>query len=69
MPREREGFRDVLQDIDERFEGRACLRIDEASEYVGLDRRTLLKDKTFPAKKVAGKYIVNTVLLARWCCS
>lgn len=68
MAREKEGFRNVLQDISERFDGRASLKIEEACEYVGLDRRTVLKDSTFPVKKVAGKYTVNAVLLARWCC-
>ena len=69
MAREKEGFRDVLQDISERFDGRSSLKIEEACEYVGINRRTALKDSTFPAKKVAGKYIVSTVRLAMWCCT
>ena len=73
MPREKEGFRDQLVRLDELFPGRETLKLDEVAKLVGLDRRTLLKDKAFPAKKLGenlrelgGVYIVPKVALARW---
>lgn len=73
MPREKEGFRDQLVRLDELFPDRETLTLDEVSELLGVYRKTLLNDKTFPAKKVGvtksitgGKYIIPKVSLARW---
>lgn len=72
MPLEREGFRDQLERLDKLFAGREAVNIMEACAVTGLDRRTLLADKTFPARKVGakkkygGKWMVGKVLLARW---
>lgn len=70
--REKEGFREQLARLDEMFPGREAIKIDEAVKCVGLCRRTLLADKTFPAKKLGSKgytggvYAVPKVGLARW---
>lgn len=73
MPREKEGFRDQLERLIERYPGRETLRIDEVCSLLGVYRTTLLQDKTFPAKKVGhtksktgGVYLVPIVGLARW---
>ena len=73
MPREKEGFRDQLERLTEKFPGRECLTIEEASKLLQVHRQTLLQDKDFPAQKVGaarasrgGKYIVPLVGLARW---
>lgn len=70
MPREKEGYRDQLERLSERFPGRETIYITEACEVVGLCRDTLLLDKTFPAKRPGGKkngrIVVPLVALARW---
>lgn len=72
MSKEREGFREQLMRLDERYPGREVLTIKEASEVTGLHRGTLLKSKDFPAQKLGGGgstggvYIIPKVGLARW---
>lgn len=70
MPKEKEGVRDQLARLNERFPGRETIYIQEACEVVGLCRDTLLMDKTFPAKKPGnkknGRIVVPLVALARW---
>lgn len=68
MPREREGFRDQYRALTEHFNGREVITLNETCELLGLDRRALLDDKEFPAKKVGKKYIISLVALARWLC-
>lgn len=66
MPREKECFRDVLDRLTERFPGKEAIPLKEASELVDSCERILKEDKTFPTKKLGGKYIVPLVSLARW---
>ena len=75
MPREKEGFREQLARLDERFPDKETLGMAEVSAYLGTYRRTLISDKTFPARKLGktkseygGVYIIPKVLLARWLC-
>lgn len=72
MPREMEGYHEQLVRLSERFPGREAISIKECCEALPLDRRTILADKTFPAKRVNGrssrKYIIPLVALARWMC-
>lgn len=68
MPREKEGFREQLQSLMERFPGKEAVGLEACCEMLDTDRRVLLKDKTFPAKKVGGKYMIPLVGLARWLC-
>lgn len=65
MGREKEDFRDNLARICERFTGE-LITLKEASEYIGVSLRNIQADKTFPAKKVGGRYYVTVVALARW---
>ncbi len=69
MPREKEGFRDQLQRLMERYPGREVIYIQEAATLLGVCVRTLREDKTFPQKKTGGrtgKVLVPLVGLARW---
>ena len=68
MPREKEGFREQLQSLMERFPGKEAVGLEACCEMLDTDRRILLKDKTFPAKKVGGKYMIPLDGLARWLC-
>lgn len=70
MPREKEGFREQLARLSEKYPGVEAIDLKEVSMLVGRQRRTLVNDKTFPAKKVGkgktSKYMVSLVSLARW---
>lgn len=69
VPREKEGFRDQLQNLMDRFPGREVIDLKEAAAMLEVCPRTLKVNKTFPAKKMGGKtakYIVPLVGLARW---
>ncbi len=73
MSREKEGFREQLARLDERFPDCEALSIDEASRYTGVDRRTLVKTPGFPVVKYGdgrsrygGAYRVAKVALARF---
>lgn len=64
--REPEGYRQQLELLTEIFPNRAALKITECAFVLNLDRRTLLADRSFPAKKVGSKYSVPITELARW---
>jgi hypothetical protein len=62
---EKRDYRDNLERISKRFSGE-LISLPEVVGYLGCDKRTLMADKTFPAKKVGGRYFVTTVALAKW---
>ena len=66
MAREKAAYRDVLEMLNEAFPGIDVLTMIEVSDYLRMDRRTLLQDDEFPAVKVAGKYLIHKAPLARW---
>ena len=68
MPREKEGFREQLARLSEKYPGREMISLPEACEITGCYRRTLLQDKTFPRKKMGNVYKIPVVQLARWMC-
>lgn len=59
-------YRDHLERLLELFQQRDIISMDELCDYLHMDRRTILKDKKCPAKKIAGKYVVPLVNLARY---
>lgn len=65
MPKEKENYRDNLERICERFKSE-LITLKEAAEFLGIDFRGLQTDKSFPIKKVGGRYYVTVVALARW---
>ena len=66
MPREREGYRDQLAQLYERFPNREVLYIKEVCDILNCHRRTVLGTKGFPMKKLGTKYMVSVSELARW---
>lgn len=64
--REAEGYRPQLELLVDMFPNRAAITINECQSAVGCDRRTLLADRTFPARKIGNKYSVSLTELARW---
>jgi hypothetical protein len=67
MAREQENYRDNLQLLTEMFPGKLALTIQECCQVCGVkDRRTLLKDRAFPARMIAGRYQIPIADLARY---
>ncbi|MBQ2938992.1 MAG: helix-turn-helix domain-containing protein [Clostridia bacterium] len=66
MAREKAAFRDVMEMLNVAFPGVDVLTLVEVTQYLRMDRRTLLQDDEFPAVKVAGKYLIHKAPLARW---
>lgn len=70
MPIQTEQYRDQLDRLSARFPNREAISITEASDILGMNRRTLLQNKTFPAKRAGGrkngKIVVPLVSLAHW---
>lgn len=66
MSREKECFRDNLEVVRETFGNLQFIPIKKAAELIGIDPRTLMKDRTFPLKQVGRMYYVPAVGLARW---
>ncbi len=64
MRKNDELYRCHLERLLEMFPQRDIITMDELCVYLRMDRRTILKDKRCPAKKIAGKYVVPLVNLA-----
>ena len=64
--RETEGYRPQLELLTDMFPARAAITGTECQAVLGLDRRTLLADREFPARKVGNKYTIPLTELARW---
>lgn len=64
--RERKCYRENIELIGSFFPKRAALTMPEVCKLVGLDRRTLLADRTFPARMVGNKYMIPVTALAAW---
>lgn len=64
MRKNDELYRFHLERLLELFPQREIISMNELCAYLGMDRRTILKDKRCPAKKIAGKYVVSLVNLA-----
>lgn len=57
----------VLDELRRVFgEEATMLNLNAVAKYLHKSPRTLLKDKTFPVKKIGGRYEVYIVNLARW---
>lgn len=64
--REAEGYRPQLELLTDMFPGRAAITVNECQIALGIDRRTLLAEREFPARKIGGKYAVPLTELTRW---
>lgn len=63
---ERVGFHENLAALAEAFGRERLIPLNRVAAYLGVDRRTLLRDASFPVKKVGNQYRVPIVNLARW---
>ena len=59
MPREKESFRDNLQDILSFTDGKRYLNIKTVTDYLGIDRKTAVKHFSFKDG------FISAVVLAR----
>lgn len=66
MAREKPDFQENLKQIQEYFGSGQLLPLKKVADYCGRDYRTLQRTNDFPVKKVAGRYFVPAVGLARW---
>lgn len=66
MAREKQDYRHNLELLRDRFPGRMELGIVEVAEVLERDRRTLLKDRAFPARMIGNKYSISITALARY---
>lgn len=63
---EKDNFYIQLNDLKESFPDVKQITVTEAARYLSVDPRTLKNDKTFPIKKLGGRYMVNILNFARW---
>ncbi len=62
---EKKDFRDNLERLSQKFTGELIPYLDALS-YIGCSRKQMDNDKSFPRKKVGGRYYVTVVALAKW---
>lgn len=62
---ERPNFRDNLQRISETF-NKELITLAEVSDFLGITKKQIHLDKSFPLKKIAGRYYTSVVSLAKW---
>ncbi len=69
--REPEGYRQQLERLSEKFPDREVLGMCEVEKLLRCNRRTILADKTFPAKQIngRGRYYIPLSRLAWWLAS
>ena len=66
MPREKDGFRENYTRLKEVFGDVECISITQAANYLGTTRERILRDDTFPRRRLGEQYIVVLVNFARW---
>ncbi len=62
---EKKDYRDNLERLSQKFTGELIPYLD-AVKFLGCTRKQMDNDKTFPKKKVGGRYFVTVVALAKW---
>lgn len=62
------GYNEHLSMLRERFPNEEVLPVSRVAQMLHKDYRSLLNDKTFPAKKSGRRYLVSVINLARWMC-
>lgn len=66
MSKEKVDYRTNLEMLRDMYPGKIGLSIQEACVLLGRNRKTLLKDRAFPAQMIGGKYFVPMAALARY---
>lgn len=69
--REKEGYRDQLAELNEKYPGKATLTVKEAANELGISMYTLydnLKSSrpAFTTAKFGGKILISKTVLARY---
>ena len=62
---EKRDYRDNLERLSQKFTGELIPYI-QACDYIGCTRKQMDRDKSFPKKRVGGRYYVPVVALAKW---
>ena len=62
---EKKDYRDNLERLSQKFDGELIPYCD-ALKYIGCTRKQIDNDKSFPKKKVGGRFFVSVVSLAKW---
>lgn len=70
---EKEGYRDALAFLLERYPDKAVLTVQEAADLLGIHLTTAYdalkrKRNPLPSKKICGKLVIPIPALARWMC-
>ena len=63
MAREKRDYRPILEQLTAAFPDRIAISMDEAATFYGMSKRTLQRDKTFPADQHRR---ITLVSFARW---
>lgn len=66
MTRDSEVYRTNLEMLRGMYPGKVAITIKEACALMDRDRRSLLKNRGFPAQMLGGQYIVPLVGLAKY---
>lgn len=67
MGREKNYFRDILEDILNEFDNHKSLSLKEVAQYLNVDVRTAIKlDLPFKQSKKRNQIILSSVALAKW---
>ena len=70
---EKEGYRDALAFLIDRFPDKGFLTVNEAADFLGAHLTTVYdairrKKNPLPSKKLCGKIVIPIPALARWMC-
>lgn len=66
MAREKQTYRDNLESLRAAYPGREQITLSEAASYLGVSRRRVASDETFPRRRLGNQDIVVLVNFARW---
>lgn len=68
MPREKEGYRDIIEQLNNRFPDHDMLKILECGEVLGVNKYETVLNRLGKAKVPIVDARVNKVFLARYMC-
>lgn len=70
---EKQGYREALERLDQRFPQKVAISVKEAAEALGVSedivRENIKKVRNpLPSKRIGGRVIIPITQLARWMC-
>lgn len=66
MAREKQGVREQYEALLEMFPGRVTIDLPEVKTALNISRDAVMRDKTFPKKKIGNRVVVPLWGLASW---